>query len=289
MRIGVIGTGIMGKPMILNLMKSGCEVHIYARSKSKCKEIIEQGAILHDTIEECVRSSRTVITMVGYPTDVEEIYFRENGILASAETGAYLIDMTTSSPSLADRLHQMGQLRGIHVLDAPVTGGKKGAQEGSLSILVGGDKTDFDACLPVFQMLGKNICYQGKAGNGQRAKLANQIMIAGTLAGICEAFTFAKQEGLDLQTLLYSVSFGSAASRQLNSVAPAIIAGDDTPSFFMKHFIKDMKLASQEAVEKNLNLNVLNRVLGNYEILEADYGNLGTQALMKYYEHKDER
>lgn len=288
MRIGLIGTGIMGKPMALNLMKSGYEMHFYARNKARCEQLIAQGAVFHETVQDLVKSCRTVITIVGYPQDVESLYLGEQGLLASAEKGTYLIDMTTSSPTLAERLHELGKEKGLHVLDAPVTGGEKGAKEASLCILAGGNKADFDSCLPVFQMLGQNIHYQGKAGSGQRAKLANQIMIAGTMAGICEAFTYAKAEGLNLQTLFYSVCSGAAASRQLNFAAPAIIAGDDTPSFFMKHFIKDMKLASQEAAEKHLNLNVLHQVLANYSALEPDYGNSGTQALMKYYERKED-
>ena len=283
-KIGFIGVGIMGKSMVRNLMKAGFELHIYARNKEKVGDVISEGANFHESIRDCVKDCEAVITIVGFPKDVEEVYFEEGNILDSAESGAYLIDMTTTSPMLAEKIYKKGTEKGYHVLDAPVTGGDTGAKAGTLSILVGGLKEDFEKCMPLFQAMGTNINYQGNAGCGQHAKLANQIMIAGTLSGVCEALTYAKAKGLDPQVFLDSVSTGAAGSKQLDIFGPKILAGDYEPGFFMKHFVKDMKLALTEANMSELSLEVLSLVLANYEELEAaGYGNLGTQALMKYY------
>ncbi len=284
-KIGFIGVGIMGKSMVRNLMKAGYELHIYARAKSKVEDVIGEGAAFHDSIADCVKDCDAVITMVGFPKDVEEVYYDTGNILDSAKEGAYLIDMTTTSPMIAEQIYEEGKKRGFHVLDAPVTGGDTGAKEGTLSILAGGEKEDYETCVPLFEAMGTNINYQGKAGCGQHAKLANQIMIAGTLSGVCEALTYAKAKGLDLETVLDSVSTGAAGSRQLDLFAPKIIARDYEPGFFMKHFIKDMTLALTEANRSGLCLDVLSQVLANYEELQAGgCGELGTQALIKYYE-----
>lgn len=286
-KIGFIGVGIMGKSMVRNLMKAGFELHIFARTKAKVKDVIIEGAIFHESIRECVSDVEAVITMVGFPQDVEEVYFDEQNILDSAKPGVYLIDMTTTSPMLAEKIAKVGAERGYHVLDAPVTGGDTGAKNGTLSILVGGERETYEACMPLFEAMGTNINYQGKAGCGQHAKLANQIIIAGTLSGVCEALTYAKAKGLDLQTVLDSVSTGAAASTQLSTFGPKILAGDFEPGFFLKHFVKDMKLALMEANRSDLSLEVLSQALANYEELEAEgYGDLGTQALMKHYEEE---
>ncbi len=284
-KIGFIGVGIMGRSMVQNLMKAGFELHIYARTRSKVDDAVRKGAVFHDSIKDCVSGCEAVITIVGFPEDVEEVYFDEGGILESAGPGAYLIDMTTTSPQLAEKIYKQGTKKGYRVLDAPVTGGDTGAKTGTLSILVGGTKEDYEACMPLFQAMGTNINYQGMAGCGQHAKLANQIMIAGTLSGVCEALAYARAKGLDLQTLLKSVSTGAAGSRQLDLFGPKILDGDYAPGFFIKHFIKDMKLALAEANISELDLEVLSLVLSNYEVLAREgYGDLGTQALMKFYE-----
>lgn len=284
-KIGFIGVGIMGKSMVRNLMKAGFDLHIYARNKEKVEDVTAEGAVFHDSIKSCVAGCEAVITIVGFPKDVEEVYFEEGNILDSADAGAYLIDMTTTSPQIAEKIYAEGKKKGFHVLDAPVTGGDMGAKNGTLSILAGGDQEDYEACMPLFEAMGTNINYQGKAGCGQHCKLANQIMIAGTLSGVCEALTYAKAKGLDLNTVLNSVATGAAGSKQLDTFGPKIPEGNYDPGFFMKHFIKDMKLALIEANMSELNLGVLSQVLANYEELEAEgYGDLGTQALMKYYE-----
>ena len=285
MKIGFIGVGVMGGPMVLNLMKKGFDVSIYTRTKSKAEGVIAAGAHWCDTIADCAAGRDVVITIVGYPKDVEEVYFSEKGILNSADKGTVLIDMTTTSPTLAQRIYQEGAARGLRVLDAPVTGGDSGARAGTLSILVGGDQADFDACLPIFQAMGTNITYFGPAGCGQHAKMANQIMIAGALSGVCEALTYAKAEGLDGNTLLGAVSTGAAGSKQLDFQGKKILAGDFAPGFFMKHFVKDMRLAEEEAENAGLDLNVLQQALSNCQsLIDRGCGDLGTQALIKFYE-----
>ncbi len=284
-KIAFIGVGIMGKSMVRNLMKAGFELNIYARTKAKVEDVISEGAIFHESICDCVRGCEVVISIVGYPADVEEIYLQPGNILDSAQPGTYLIDMTTSSPTLAKKLYETGTEKGFHMLDAPVTGGDVGARNGTLSILVGGDEDDFNACMPLFEAMGTNIRYMGKAGCGQHAKLANQIMLAGTLAGVCEAYTYAKAEGLDLQTVFDALSTGAASSAQLSMQWPKIMAKDYAPGFFIKHFVKDMRLASEEADDKELSLDILNRVLENYITLQDEgYGDEGTQGLIHYYD-----
>lgn len=283
--IAWIGVGIMGKSMVRNLRKAGYRLHIYARNRAKVEDVIQEGALFYDTIGACVQGCQAVITMVGFPQDVEEVYFQPGNILDQAAPGTYLIDMTTTSPTLAQRLYAEGTARGFRVLDAPVTGGDTGARDGTLSILVGGDEADYTACLPLFQAMGTNINRQGPAGCGQHAKLANQIMIAGTLSGICEALTYAKAQGLDLDRLVASLATGAAGSKQLDAFGEKIIAGDYAPGFFLKHFIKDMGLALSEAQAKGLSLEILEQALVNYRQLEDQgFGDLGTQALIKHYQ-----
>lgn len=283
-KIGFVGLGIMGKSMARNLMKAGYELHIYARTKEKVEDIISEGAIFHNSVGECAAEVDAMVSIVGYPTDVEEVYFGENGILNSAKPGTYAIDMTTSSPKLAKKIYDAAKKKGIHALDAPVTGGDTGAKNGTLSILVGGDKEDYEACHAIFEAMGTNINYEGGPGCGQHTKMANQIMIAGTLSGVCEAMSYAKAQGLNLRTLLDSVATGAAGSKQLDAFGVKIMNGDYAPGFFMKHFIKDMNLAVEEADAQGLDLKILKQVLENYRTLEAEYGDLGTQTLIKFYE-----
>lgn len=284
-KIGFIGVGIMGKSMVRNLMKAGYEVSIYTRTKSKVEDVIAEGAVWCDTVADCSKGKDVVITIVGYPKDVEEVYFGENGILENADKGTYLIDMTTTSPKLDQQIYEEAKKRGLHGLDAPVTGGDSGAKAGTLTILAGGDKEDFDTCLPVFEAMGKDINYEGKSGNGQHTKMCNQIAIAGALSGACEAIAYAKAVGLDPQVMLDSISTGAAGSAQLSNVASRVLKDDYDPGFFIKHFIKDMKLASEEAEAAGAKLGVLDYVLDMYRDLETEgLGDLGTQALIKYYE-----
>ena len=283
-KIGFIGVGIMGKSMVRNLRKAGYEVAIYTRTKAKAEDVIAEGAVWCDTAAECAKGRDVVITIVGYPKDVEEVYFGDNGIIANADPGTYVIDMTTTSPRLAVRIWEEAEKAGLHAVDAPVTGGDTGAKAGTLTILAGGKKEDFDACVPVFEAMGKNINYEGKAGNGQHTKMCNQIAIAGALAGACEAMVYAKNTGLNVDTMLKSISTGAAGSAQMNNVASKAAKDDYAPGFFLKHFIKDMGIADEEALAVDTRLGVLEDVLGIAKKLESEgMGDLGTQALIKYY------
>lgn len=288
-RIGFIGVGVMGKPMVRNLMKHGYELQIYTRTKSKVLDVISEGATWCNSVAECVRDADIVMTMVGYPQDVEEVYFGENGIINNAQKGSCLIDFTTTSPKLSSKIYEEGKKKGLYVLDAPVSGGDTGAKNATLSIMVGGDKDVFDRYYPVFEAVGTNIIYEGPAGYGQHTKMANQIAISGTIAGVCEAIAYARAAGLDLQTMLKSISAGAAGSWQMSNVAPKMIVGDFEPGFFVMHFIKDMQIAREEALDADLCLVVLDRVLNMYKELAADIngGELGTQALINYYENKN--
>lgn len=283
--IGFIGVGVMGKSMVRNLMKNGFEVSIYARTKAKVTDILAEGALWCDSIAQCAQGKDAVITIVGYPKDVEEVYFGQGGILENASDGCVLIDMTTTSPQLSVKIEQAAKEKGLTALDAPVSGGDVGAKNGTLSIMVGGEKETYTQCLPIFQAMGTNIIYEGKAGAGQHTKMANQIALGGAIAGVCEALTYAKKVGLDLQTMLDSISKGAAGSWQMSNMAPRMLKGDFDPGFFVKHYIKDMNIALEEASHVNLTMPVLNEVHDMYQALDdRGMGDLGTQALIKYYD-----
>lgn len=284
-KISFIGVGVMGSSMVRNLMRAGYQVSIYTRTKSKVLDIIAEGAKWCNTIPECVKDQEVVITMVGYPKDVEEVYFGEHGIINNAKPGSYLIDMTTTSPKLSQRIYKESLVKGFSALDAPVSGGDIGAKNATLAIMVGGDKKAFDACYSVFSTLGKTISYQGSAGAGQHTKMANQIAIAGSLASVCEAIAYGKNVGLDANNMLNAISSGAAGSWQMSNNGFAILAGNFEPGFFIKHFIKDMEIASAEGKDVHLDLEILNNVLAMYKKLSKDgLKDLGTQALIKYYE-----
>ena len=282
MKIGFIGVGVMGGPMVLNLMKKGFDVSIYTRTTSKAEGVIAAGAHWCDTIADCAAGRDVVITIVGYPKDVEEVYFSEKGILNSADKGTVLIDMTTTSPRLSERIYAAAKEKGMTALDAPVSGGDVGAQKGTLAIMVGGDRDAFDKMHDVFAAMGTNIRYQGGAGCGQHTKMANQIAISGCVAAVCEAIAYAKRCGLDPQDMFDAISTGAAGSWQLTNNGQKIINGDYAPGFYVKHFIKDMNIALDEAQARDLDLTVLHMVRDKYDELAAQGGaDEGTQALIK--------
>ena len=284
-KIGFIGAGVMGKSMIRNLRKNGFEVTVYSRTKEKAEDIIAEGAAWAESAGECAKGQDVVITIVGYPKDVEEVYFSEDGILANAAPGAVLIDMTTSSPQLAEKIYAAAKEKGLHALDAPVSGGDSGAKAGTLSIMVGGDEDVMKSVMPVFEAMGKTIMYEGGAGCGQHTKMANQIALSGCLASVCEAITYARKAGLDTDRMFSSISTGAVSSWQLSNNGPKILKDDYAPGFFIKHYIKDMKIACDEAARNGANLPILGEVLQMFEKLdEQGMGELGTQALIKYYE-----
>ncbi len=287
-KIGFIGIGVMGAPMAGHLLKAGYSVAVYARRKEAADALVSQGAEFCSSIAQCAKGRDAVITMVGFPKDVEEVYFGEQGILQNASTGTILIDMTTTSPRLSLRIAQAAAKKGLCALDAPVSGGDVGARQATLSIMVGGDPAVCQACLPLFQAMGKQVVYEGPAGSGQHTKMANQIALGGAIAGVCEALAYGKRAGLDLPTMLQSISAGAAGSWQMSNMAPRMLASDFAPGFFIKHYIKDMDIALQEAEGFGLHMQVLEEVRKMYAALAQEgKENLGTQALYQYYEQQE--
>lgn len=286
--LGFIGTGVMGSSMAEHLLTAGNEVHVFNRTKDKTKKLIEKGAVWENSPSEIAEKCNIVFTILGYPKDVEEVYLGKGGLIEKANEGALLIDMTTSSPKLARRIWGSGKKRGLGILDAPVTGGDRGAREATLTILVGGTEEDFRRALPYFEVMGKNIVHMGNSGNGQSTKLVNQITLAGTMTGMCEGLAFAKACGLDSQQVFNAISGGAAGSWSLSNYGPRILAGDFDPGFFVKHYIKDMKLAEEAADELELDIPALSLTRELYEeIAEGGLDNAGTQALYCLYDPED--
>lgn len=276
--IAWIGTGVMGAPMAKHIAKSGHNVTAYNRTFAKA-QVLEPLINAKETLEEAIKDADVIFTIVGYPKDVEETFDK---IFKHAKKGATIVDMTTSSPTLAKNLYNEGKKLGFEVLDAPVTGGDLGAINGTLSIMVGGNEEAYHAIHPLLQHMGKTINYMGEAGQGQNAKLANQAAIAGAIAGAAEALSYAKLKGLDLDTMLSVIVGGSANSWQAANNGPKMIKNDKSPGFFIKHFLKDLRLILAEKEE--LELVLVENVVKIYELLvENDYEDYGTQAIFDYY------
>lgn len=284
-RVGFIGLGIMGQSMAGHLQAAGYELHVYNRTKSKTDALVTAGAHWQETPGEVAANADVVITMVGYPADVEDVYLGAGGIVEKAKEGAYLIDMTTSEPSLAVKIADAAAAKGQHSLDAPVSGGDVGAKNGKLSIMVGGEAADFDAVKPLFDIMGENIRLQGGPGAGQHTKMCNQIVVAGNMLAVAEGLTYAKKSGLDPEEVLQSIGTGAAQSFLLNGLGPKMIAGDFAPGFFVHHFIKDMTIALKEADAMGADLPGLRTAKGLYEkVADAGAREDGTQALIKAYD-----
>ena len=283
--IGFIGTGVMGNSMARHLLLKGYELLIYNRTKKKAEDLLKEGAIWGNTPKEVAKRSDIIITMVGYPSDVEELYLGEEGIIHNCQTGCILIDMTTSSPTLARKINEKGSEKGIFTLDAPVSGGDIGAREGKLSIMVGGEMNQFEKVKPLLNLLGTNVIYQGAAGAGQHTKMCNQITIASNMIGVSEALLYAKKSGLDPETVLKSITSGAAGSWSLSNLVPRMIKEDFTPGFYVKHFIKDLKIALESAKEMDLKTPGLELAFSMYEELALKgEENSGTQAIIKLLE-----
>ncbi|MCG7342696.1 NAD(P)-dependent oxidoreductase [Sporosarcina sp. ACRSL] len=283
-KIAFIGTGVMGSSIVKHLLKANYDVTVFTRTKEKAAALIEHGAKWAETAGAATLDADIVLTMVGYPSDVEEVYYSENGIIENAREGMNFIDMTTSSPALAKRIAKDAEKKGIFSIDAPVSGGDIGAKNGTLSIMCGGDEETFQQLLPLFQVFGKQIVYQGEAGAGQHTKMCNQIAIATNMIGVCEALAYGKEAGLDAETVLQSISTGAAGSWSLSNLAPRMINGDFEPGFYVKHFLKDMNIALAEAEQMKLPLPGLQLAKEMYqELVEEGYGEKGTQVLYKQY------
>ena len=275
----------MGRSMAGHLVEAGYPLHVFNRSKEKADTLVERGAVWQDSVAALAANVNIVITMVGFPQDVEAVYLGADGLVAHARSGLVLIDMTTSSPRLARRISKEAGKREIDCLDAPVSGGDIGAREARLSIMVGGDETVFKRILPIFEILGKNIVLQGPAGSGQHTKMCNQIAVASGMVGICEAMAYAKKSGLDPDTVLKSIASGAAASWALSNMAPRFLEGNFAPGFYVKHFIKDMSIGLEEGSAMGLEMPGLALTKRLYEEIAANGGeNDGTQSLFRLYD-----
>lgn len=281
MNIGWIGTGVMGLSMAGHLQDAGHGLHVYNRTKAKAEKLITGGAVWHDSPVSVAEHAEIVFTIVGFPSDVEETYFGDAGILSSGKLPRIVVDMTTSSPSLAKRIADESARLGVSGLDAPVSGGDIGARDATLAIMVGGEKETFDEVLPFFDLMGKNVSYMGPAGAGQHTKMCNQILVAGTMIGVCESLLYATKRGLDQQAIIDVIGKGAASSWSINNLGPRIARGNYDPGFMVEHFIKDMGIALDEAAASGFSLPGLALVRQLYIALKAQgHGRSGTHALI---------
>lgn len=282
--IGFIGLGVMGKSMANNILQAGYQLNVFTRTKEKAEDLLKAGAVWKNTVKELAEESDIIITIIGYPQDVEQIYLGDHGLVQSARPGTVLIDMTTSQPSLAKKIYESAKMKDIQVLDAPVSGGDIGAKEARLAIMIGGDRATYEHCLSLFEIMGQNIVYQGEAGSGQHTKMCNQIAIASGMIGVCEAVAYAEKSGLDPETVLKSISTGAAGSWSLSNLAPRMLKEDFEPGFFVKHFIKDMGIALEETNHMQMNAPGLELAHKLYnELAQNGDENKGTQALLKLW------
>ena len=280
-KIGWVGTGVMGRWMCQHVMDLGYNATVFTRTKSKADPLLELGATWANSPAEVAANSDIVFTIVGFPEDVRQVYLGESGILTTAKSGSIVVDMTTTEPSLAIEIHQVAQAQDVSSIDAPVSGGDVEAREARLAIMIGGDQETVDAIHPLFEAMGQNIVYQGVAGSGQHTKMCNQITISGTMIGVCEALLYGAKAGLDLEIMLSTISKGAAGCWSLDNLAPRVLKRNFDPGFFVEHFIKDMGIALDEAKRMGISLPGLSLVHQLYLATQAQgHGRLGTHALM---------
>jgi 3-hydroxyisobutyrate dehydrogenase len=288
--VGFVGTGVMGGAMAGHLMDAGYRLRVHNRTQEKAAHLIARGAVWCASAGEVAEGADAVVTIVGYPADVDRIYLGEGGLVQSAAHGTILIDMTTSTPSLAIRIAEAAADMGVCALDAPVSGGDVGARNAKLTIMVGGDADAFAAAEPLLRVMGPNVVLQGGPGCGQHTKMANQIAIADTIVGVCESLAYAEAAGLEPARVLESIGAGSAGSWQLANYAPRMLGGDFAPGFFVKHFIKDMRIARDEAADMGVELPGLLLALELFEELAATgHEDRGIHALYLLYRERVER
>ncbi|MBW1920628.1 MAG: NAD(P)-dependent oxidoreductase [Deltaproteobacteria bacterium] len=280
MKIGWIGTGVMGASMAGHVQEGGHEIYVFNRTKEKSKPLLDKGATWCESPAEVAMNSEIVFTMVGFPSDVEEVYFGNKGIFSVKGACRIVVDMTTSRPVLAQTIQEKAAEKGIESLDAPVSGGDIGARNATLAIMVGGKKETFEKVLPLFKLMGKDISFMGGPGAGQHTKMCNQILVAGTMIGVCESLLYASKLGLDQQAVIDIVGKGAASSWSINNLGPRIVRGDYSPGFFVEHFVKDMGIALAEAEAAGLSLPGLGLLHQLYVAVKAQgHGRSGTQAL----------
>ncbi len=275
----------MGNPMCRHLLNSNYELYIFNRSKKKAQNLLELGAHWSSNPKEVALKSDLIVTILGFPKDVTQVYFGPDGIFEGIKPNSILVDMTTSKPQIAIDINKKAKEKNASSLDAPVSGGQKGAIEGKLAIMVGGSREIFDIILPIFEILGNNIAYMGKAGAGQHTKMSNQILIASTMVGVVESLLYGYKAGINLDDIINVIGKGAAASWSINNLGRQIASKNFDPGFYIKHFIKDMGIALQEAQNMNLSLPGLSMVYQFYMSAKAmGFENLGTQGLYKVFE-----
>src|SRR6478609_1781141 len=280
-RIGWVGTGVMGRWMCQHAIQKGYSATVYNRSRDKAQPLLDLGATFAGSPKAVAERSDVVFAIVGFPRDVREVFLGPDGALAGSKPGTILVDMTTSDPSLAKEIDQAARAKGVHTLDAPVSGGDVGAKNAALSIMIGGDKEVVAAVTPVFEAMGKTIVHQGGPGAGQHTKMVNQILISSNMIAVCEGLLYGYKAGLDLETVFKSVSVGAAGSKALEVLGPRMLARNFEPGFYVEHFIKDMGIALAEAEKMNLSLPGLALAKQLYEAVRAQgYGRKGTHALL---------
>jgi 3-hydroxyisobutyrate dehydrogenase len=285
-RVGWIGTGVMGQSMAGHLLEAGAQLTLYSRTQLKARPLLDRGASWAGSPHDVGAAAEIVFTMVGFPADVREVYFGETGVLAASRPGQIFVDLTTTLPALAVEIAQTAAARGARSLDAPVSGGDVGAKNGTLSIMVGGEAEVLERSRPLLERMGKTIVHEGGPGTGQHTKMCNQIVIAGTIIGVCESLLYGATAGLDLERMLASIRGGAAGCWTLDNLAPRIIAGNFAPGFFVEHFIKDMGIALDEAARMQLALPGLALVRQLYIAATAQgHGRAGTQALYLALRH----
>ncbi len=281
-KIGWIGTGVMGKSMCRRLMEAGYQASIFTRTREKASDLLSMGAVWCASPKEAAGRSDVVFTMVGLPSDVEQVYLGPDGILARARAGLIACDMSTSEPSLARRLSEEAGKLSVLMLDAPVSGGDVGARDGKLAIMAGGDRETYEKVLPLFKVMGETIALMGGAGCGQHTKMANQILIASTMIGVVESLLYAQKAGLDRDAVIDVIGKGAASSWSINNLGRRIVKGDFNPGFYIRHFVKDMGIALAEARRMKLSLPGLSLVHQFYvSAMALGYETLGTQGLYK--------
>jgi 3-hydroxyisobutyrate dehydrogenase len=279
--LGWIGTGVMGAPMCGHLIAAGYPLNVTSRTRSKTDALVAQGARWHATAAEVAAHSDVVFTMVGTPDEVREVYFGEHGVFAGLKPGAIVVDMGTTPPGLTKEITAHALAMKAHAVDAPVSGGDVGARNATLSIMAGGEEAVISIVRPLFECLGNAVAWMGEAGNGQHTKMANQLAVAGTMIGVCEALVYAGHAGVDLEKLVAVISRGAAGCWTLDNLAPRIISGDDAPGFMVDHFVKDLGIALGECKQMELSLPGLELASRLYRELQAiGHGQSGTQALI---------
>ena len=279
--IGWIGTGVMGNSMCGHLISKGFKATLFTRSKAKAQALLDKGAQWADSPRAVAEKSDVIFAIVGFPKDVREVFLGKDGALAGSKAANILVDMTTSEPSLAAEIYQAAKAKGVHSVDAPVSGGDVGAREARLSIMIGGEKEVVDALQPCWEAMGKTIVHQGPAGAGQHTKMVNQVLISTMMVGVCEALLYGHKAGLDLETVMKSVSTGAAGSWSLSNLGPRIMANNFDPGFFVEHFIKDMGIALAESRRMGLSMPGLALAEQLYQSVKAKgWGRNGTHALM---------